>query len=38
MKNPDNIFQLIFLKYTHSNKNNDTKTLYIFTGNVKPFI
>ena len=29
-KNPD--------KYTHSNRNNDAKILYIFTGNVKTYI
>ena len=37
-KNPDKMCQLIFLKLYHSNRNNDTKILYIFAGNVKPYI
>ena len=37
-KTPDKICQLIYLKYTHTNRNNNTKILYIFTGNVKPYI
>ena len=31
--------QLIFLKmYPQQQKHNDTKIIYIFTGNVKPYI
>ena len=39
-KNPDKMCQLIFLKISlqHSNRNNDTRILYIFTGNEKPYI
>ena len=27
-----------FWKYTNGNRNNETRILYIFTGNVKPYI
>ena len=37
-ENPEKMCQLIFLKHTHSNRNNDLKILFIFTGNVKPYI
>ena len=36
--NPDEMCQLIFLKIYPSNKDNDVKFLYIFTGNVKPCV
>ena len=35
---PQKIKRKSFSKKTDSNRNNDTNILYIFTGNVKPYI
>ena len=37
-KNPEKMCQLIFWKYSHNNANNDMKILYMFIGNVKPYV
>ena len=37
-KIPDKMCQLIFWKYSHNNANSDMKILYVFIGNVKPYV